>query len=152
MPSLHLSLKVRTIIFRVFYPLTWREKNKLPTIQVETKKYYSTWTITSGPRWNPSKGTEEAVRSDCQTIFHHLSAFLANQKAPRGLECVPPIHKKDRKEDQRSYRSVSLTSVPRKGYRADHLEWDHMACEGQWGDLEWVQERQILLDQPNLLL
>ncbi|KAJ7398690.1 hypothetical protein BTVI_122832 [Pitangus sulphuratus] len=42
-----------------------------------------------------------------------------------------------------------------EGYGADHAECHHMACTGQRGDqaqAEWVYERQVLLDQPDLLL
>ena len=38
MPSLPLSLKVRPIILRVIYPLTWKSKRKLKT-------YYSIWNV-----------------------------------------------------------------------------------------------------------
>ena len=42
-----------------------------------------------------------------------------------------------------------------EGYKADHLECTHRACEGQPGDQAQsarVHERQVLLDQPDLLL
>jgi len=37
-------------------------------------------------------------------------------------------------------------------YGADHLQCAHRACEGQPGVQAWVHERQVLLDQPDLLL
>jgi len=43
----------------------------------------------------------------------------------------------------------------RKGYGTDHLECDHMVCAGQsgnWAQTMWVHERQVLPDQPHLLL
>ena len=51
MPYLQQSLKVRSVILRVLYPLTWksqmRSRANPPSIQVETETYYSTWTATS---------------------------------------------------------------------------------------------------------
>ena len=42
-----------------------------------------------------------------------------------------------------------------EGYGAIHSEWAHWACEGQPGvqaQPPGVHERQVLLDQPDLLL
>ncbi|KAK4827918.1 LOW QUALITY PROTEIN: hypothetical protein QYF61_022366 [Mycteria americana] len=48
------------------------------------------------------------------------------------------------KEDLGNYKPVSLTLVTGEADAADHPECHHMTS--------WVQERQVLLDQPDLLL
>lgn len=43
----------------------------------------------------------------------------------------------------------------RESYRANHLGWDHTACAWHPGDQAqpaWVHKRQVVLDQPHLLL
>ena len=58
--------------------------------------------------------------------------------------------------DPGNYRPANQSDLSdRLGYGADHLERDHMACVGQMGDQvqpAWIHERQVLLDQPELLL
>lgn len=88
-PSSHLSLKVRTIIFRLFYPLTWKSGvgRRIKLHDSSRNRYTPPGpSQVHGARWNPSKGAKEAVRSDCRATFRRLSAFLANRRAPRGLE------------------------------------------------------------------
>ena len=62
---------------------------------------------------------------------------------------MTPIYKNDHREDLGNYKPVSLTSVTGKNLPC--LE----ACAGQLGDqvqLAWVHERQILLNQSDLLI
>jgi len=65
---------------------------------------------------------------------------------------VTPIYKNGRKEDPGNYRPDLGAG---EDYGAVHIECTHRACEGQPGDPvqpAWVHERQVLLDQPDLLL
>jgi len=67
---------------------------------------------------------------------------------------VAPIYKKGWKEDPGKYRHVSPTSVPGKIGAIDS-KCAHWACEGQLGDQAQpvlVHARQVLLDQPDVLL
>ena len=69
------------------------------------------------------------------------------------LSNAVPIYKEGRKEDLGSYRLVSLTSVPGRVMEQDHPECHHTARTGQPGDQaqpEWVYERRVLRDQPDL--
>lgn len=61
------------------------------------------------------------------------------------------IYKKVWKEDLENYRSISLSLVLEW---ADYIECDHAACAGQQEDqaqTTQVHERQVLVDQPDLL-
>ena len=71
------------------------------------------------------------------------------------IASVTPIYKKGWTEDPGNYRPVSLTSVLGKITEWFILSALTQACEGQPGDQTqpaWVHERQVLLDQPDLLL
>ena len=64
---------------------------------------------------------------------------------------MTPIYKKGWKADPGNYRPVSA----REAHGADSLESHHAALAGQAGDQAqsaWVYERQVLLDEPDLLL
>jgi len=66
---------------------------------------------------------------------------------------VIPIYKKGHKEDPGNYRPISMTLVPKKVM--EQTKGDHTACAGQLGDQAqpaWAHERQVLLNQSDLLL
>jgi len=66
------------------------------------------------------------------------------------LASVTRIYKKDQKEDPGNYRPVSLTSVP--GKVMEQFIWStSLGQPGDQAQSAWVHERQVLLDQPDLL-
>jgi len=68
---------------------------------------------------------------------------------------VTVIYKKCRKEDLGNPQACQPDLGARQDYGAVHPECAHQVSEGQPGDQAhpaWVQERQVLLDQPDLLL
>jgi len=71
------------------------------------------------------------------------------------ITSVTLIYKKDWKDDPRNYRPVSLTSMPGKimerlilNVLTGHVKDNKGIRPSQQG----IQERQVLLDQPDLLL
>lgn len=65
---------------------------------------------------------------------------------------MTPIYKKSWKEDLGNYRS---DLGAKEAQRADYLECHHSALTGQPSDQAqsaWVYLRQVLLDEPDLLL
>ena len=66
-----------------------------------------------------------------------------------------PIYKKGRKEDPWELQACQPDLGAGEGYGADHPECHHTACAGQLRDQAqpaWGYERQVLLDEPDLLL
>ena len=72
------------------------------------------------------------------------------------LAIVTPIYKKGHKEDQGNYRPVSLTSMPGKVMEQIILGEITRLVRGVQGirpnQQARVPERQVVLDQPHLLL
>jgi len=68
---------------------------------------------------------------------------------------VTPIYKKGWKEDYQEPRACQPDLGAEQDYGVIHSECAYRACEGHPGDQAqpaWVHERQVLLDQPDLLL
>jgi len=89
------------------------------------------------------------------SITYQQSRLTGEVPDDWSIVSVTPIYKKGRKEDPGNYRPVSLTSVLGKITEWFILSALTQACEGQPGDQTqpaWVHERQVLLDQPDLLL
>ena len=66
-----------------------------------------------------------------------------------------PIYKKGWSEDPRNYRPVSLTSVMGKimeRFILSVLTRHVKDNQGNQAQPAWVHERQVLLDQPDVLL
>jgi len=107
----------------------------------------------SGAGWNPPKsaeGTAEELAKPLSTIYQQ-SWLTGEVPDDCRIASVTPVYKKGQKEDPGNYRPVSA----REDYGMIHPECAHQACEGQPGDQAqpaWVHERQVLLDQPDLLL
>jgi len=89
-----------------------------------------------------------------KSIIYQQSLLTGEVPDDWRIDSVTPIYKKGQKEDPGNYRPVSLTSVPGKIMERFILS-ALRACEGQPGHQAqpaWLHERQVLLDQPNLLL
>jgi len=107
--------------------------------------------------WDPPKSAAGTGRGAGQATLHHLSAVLMNRGGLRWLE----DHQCDaRLQEEPEGGPWELQACQpdlgvREDYEAVHPECAHRACEGQPGDQAqpaWVHERQVLLDQPHLLL
>jgi len=84
-----------------------------------------------------------------------ISPFLVNLIGTRGLANMTPNNKKGCNEDPGNYRPVSLTSVPGKVIKLIILNEITQHCVGQlevWTQPAWIHERQVLINQPDLLL
>ena len=72
------------------------------------------------------------------------------------LADVTPVYKKGRKENVGTYRTVSLTSVPGKVMERiilGEISWHVRGIRGiRPSQPARVHERQVMLDQPHLLL
>ena len=72
------------------------------------------------------------------------------------LADVTPVYKKGRKENVGNYRTVSLTSVPGKVMERiilGEISWHVRGIRGiRPSQPARVHERQVVLDQPHLLL
>jgi len=72
------------------------------------------------------------------------------------LADVTPVYKKGRKENVGNYRTVSLTSVPGKVMEQiilGEITWHVRGIQGiRPSQPARVHERQVVLDQPHLLL
>ena len=83
--------------------------------------------------------------------------LLAKQGGPRGLgawQCDSHLQE-GLQEGSRKLQACQPGLSTREGYVTDNLEGDHTACGGQPGDQAQpaqVHKRQVLLDQPDLLL
>jgi len=154
-PSLLLSLVVRSVIFKMHSSLSWKMgmRSRINPPQFRTKQFmarYSTWTVTSPwGWWDPPEDTEGDGGGDCQAAFHHLATVLVRWGGPRWLEtwrwlvwCAST-----RTMRWRIQGTTSLSAWP-QCCGADHLECSHTACVGQLGDKAqpaWAHERQVLL-------
>jgi len=90
-------------------------------------------------------------------LFHHLSAVLADRGSPRQLEaCQCDAYLQEGLEGgSRELQACQPDLSAKEHYGVVHPECARQACEGQPGDQAqpaWVHERQVLLDQPDLLL
>jgi len=97
--------------------------------------------------------TEELVKP--LSIIYQQSWLTGEVPDDWRITSVTPIYKKGQKEDPGNYRPVKLDLGAGEDYAAIQLECSDRACEGQPGDQAqpaWVHERQVLLDQPDLLL
>ena len=67
------------------------EQNKPSVVQMETETYYSHMDCSKSIGLDEVhlRVLREACGGDSQAAFHHLSAFLVNQRSPRGLESCP---------------------------------------------------------------
>ena len=77
MPFLHLSLKVRLVILRVFYPLTWKSQmgSKINPPQFrweQSDTCYSTWTATS-----PQGQIESTLRTILPSQIREMAEVIA---------------------------------------------------------------------------
>jgi len=84
------------------------------------------------------------------SIVYQQSWLTGNIPVDWKLANVAPIYKKGWKKDPGNYRPVIVTLVPGKV-----MEQFILACEEQPEDQAqsaWVHERQVLLDQLDLLL
>ena len=88
------------------------------------------------------------------SIIYQQSYLTGEVPEDWRIASVTPIYKKGQKEDPANHRPVSLTGAG-QDYGAIHLECAYWPCSGQPGDQAQppgVHERQVLLDQPDLLL
>jgi len=131
------------------------EKNKPPILQEEGVKdllcHLNTYKSMGLDGIHPRE-LREVVEQMAKplSIIYQQSWLTREVTDDWRIASVTPTYKKGRKEDPGSYRPVRLTSVPGK-----ITECIHQACAGQPGDQAqpvWVRERQVLLDQPDLLL
>ena len=163
MPSLHLSLEVRWINLGILYLLTWMPGmgNRITPTQFRWRQSpaspsgHKDLPQVHRARWDSERMLRELaeVIAKLLSTIYHLSWSTGDVSEDWRLASVTPIYRKDHKENLGNYRPVSLGA--REGYGTDDLEWDHTASAGQPGDQAqpaWFHERQILLDQPDLLL
>jgi len=96
-------------------------------------------------RWDSPKSAEEAGRDDCQATFYHLSRFLLNWGGPRGSQACQhnSLLQGGLYGGSRELQACQPDLGTMKGYEADHLEGNQMACTGQPKDRAqptWVHE------------
>jgi len=99
----------------------------------------------------------EYVESQFAGLRMNKTSLLRQQSWEREhrIAIVTPIYKKGWKEDPGNHRPVSLTSVPGKimeRFILSALTGHVKDNPGDRAQPAWVCERQVLLDQPDLLL
>jgi len=136
------------------------EQNKPPITQEEAVNdllcHLDTYKV-YGTGWDPPESAEGAGGGAGQATLHNLSAVLANRGGPRQLEdrqCNTHLQ-----EGPEGGSREPQACQPDLGAGQDSgvilPECAHWACEGQPEDQAqpaWLHERQVLLDQPDLLL
>ena len=110
--------------------------------------------VRRGVQWDPPEAAEGAAGGGSPDAFHHLSAVLLSCRAPRGLGACQrdPISKKSQKEDPGTTGPSALCQLQSLWSRSSGKA--HRARAGQAGDQAqpaWVCDRQVLLQQPQLL-
>ena len=109
------------------------------------------------PRHVSNLDEEAAGGGACQATLHHLSVVLANRGGPRCLEACQwrTLTYETSEGGSGEPQACQPDLCAGEDYGTIHPECAHQACEGQPGDQAqpaWVHERQVLLDQPHLLL
>ena len=101
------------------------------------------------------RGLGELVKVIAKLLSTIYQCSWSTREVPEDwrLVSVTPIYKKGYKEDLGNYRTISLTLVPEKVMEQIILsEITRYIGDNRVIRPAWVHEKQVLLDQPDLLL